>query len=119
MGAKFLPLLGHPGVVRNVGCAMKRFLGLRKIVDLDKTYPETRPCVPVSRKFLRDLLEDRNRFVASAVVGQLQSGLHVGVGKILGDGGIVRRNIVGDGENGQIIFPLLFLQHSEHPKTDG
>ncbi len=51
MGSKFLPLLSHARVVRNVGGAVKRFFRLYEIVELDKTNTEARPCVPVLRIF--------------------------------------------------------------------
>jgi hypothetical protein len=49
---------------------MERFLGLWEIVELDKTLPESRPCVPILWVTLSDPLEDWHSLTAAPVVGQ-------------------------------------------------
>lgn len=96
--------------MREFGSLVERLLCPGKIVDLDKAIAETRPCIPILRVLLADLLKDRHSLIASPVVGQLQRRLHVSVGKILSHWSVVRCQLVGDGENRQIIFPLFFLR---------
>ena len=67
---QFLPVLEDARLVREFRCPMQRLLRSRKIIQLDGTFPNPSPGVPFLRILLRDLLKDRHRLTASAVICQ-------------------------------------------------
>src|SRR5579862_3098366 len=117
--AQFLPLLNNSGIMRQVGRAMQELFGLCQIIALDIAIPEAGQCIPVVRIITTCLFKDGDRLATSTIILEEESGANPRIRQIACDGSIVRRNLMGDGKDSQIILPLLLLRQGQRDETDG
>ena len=88
-------------------------LGLREIVELELAFAEASPGVPILGVSADCFVEDGDGCLAAPFIAERQGDLNAGAHKTLVDGNVVRSELVGYGEDGQVISPGAFLLNGE------